>query len=103
MILKHQDFNKRKLNYWQISPKTVVTLFVFYEELGGISEHCVSYAVIIPLSRRVNKTLIWYKYTNVCYLGLTLEKFENTKNNIECTCEEVQDNIQNKVLKILKE
>ena len=79
-----------------------MTLFVFYEELGGISEHCVSYAVIITLSCRVNKTSIWSKHTNICYLGLALEKFGNTKNNIECTCEEVQDNIQNKVLKILK-
>ena len=74
MILKHQDFNERKLEYQQISPRTVVTLFTFYEELGRISEHCVSYAVIITLSRRVNKTLIQYKHTNICYLGLTLEK-----------------------------
>ena len=79
-----------------------MTLFVCYEELGRISEHCVSYAVIITLSRRVNRTLIRYKHTNICYLGLTLEKFGNTKNNIKCICEEVQDNIQNKVLKILK-
>lgn len=58
MILKHQDFKERELKYLQIFPKTVVTLFVFYEELGRISEHCVSYAVIITLLRRVNKTLI---------------------------------------------
>lgn len=58
MILKHQDFKEGQLKYYQISPKIVVTLFVFHEELGRISEHCVSYAVIITLSRRVNKTLI---------------------------------------------
>ena len=58
MILKHQNFKERKFKYKQISPKTVVALFVFHEELGRTSEHCVSYAVIIPLSRRVNKTLI---------------------------------------------
>ena len=58
MILKHQDFKECKLKYYQLSPKTIATLFVFDEKLRRLSDHCVSCAVIITLSRRVNKTLI---------------------------------------------